>query len=176
MIKHRNTIKSWTRWKFPIAWPSKTNSLVLLQTVSLTLLEASTKKRLFYGKCARNTFIHELQCIKKKKKKERGSFFYAFQLVNKSCSRNLHGAMFFVSHTLRFTPWNTGRATVKIHLSSNQRHEQEYRLHSVNLSVYEIKSHPKKTLPMKKAKKSEVALKHRSDSNSSGFSCFTFAF
>ena len=69
-----------------------------------------------------------------------------------------------------------GESDVKIHLSSNQRHEQEYRLHSVNLSMYEIKSHSKKTLLMKKAKKSDVALKHRSDSNSSGFSFFAFAY
>ena len=175
MIKHRNTIKSWTRWKFPIAWPSKTNSLVLLQTVSLTLLEASTKKEIILWK-VRTKYLYSRVAMHQKKKKRTREFFYAFQLVNKSCSSNLHDTMFLFHTSLRFTPWNTGRATVEIHLSSNQRHEQEYRLHSVNLSVYEIKSHSKKTLPMKKAKKSEVALKHRSDSNSSGFSCFTFAF
>ena len=34
----------------------------------------------------------------KKKKKRTREFFYAFQLVNKSCSSSLHGAM-FLFHT-----------------------------------------------------------------------------
>ena len=79
------------------------------------------------GKCARTIFIHESALNRKKRtteRSERVSFLIHRNEWLKIIRVHFPWYYVFILYTQRFTLLSTKRTTVKIHRSSNQRHEQ----------------------------------------------------